>query len=463
MDVEQKSKLASREAVALNLARLVDVAVDDRVLVLGSLPPRGRDLELVVRPVEHRAVAEQLTEEGLARRGLEWARFFDSTAYAVELIPAERLSLSAGELAALFDEARTLNELGLGNVVRPAPHHVVLLQARRLVRDGSLHPKRRARLEEAVAEDPQAWTKAKTRAASWGLVRALGLLELAYGTEMTPRFRQRARALLELAASTKGAGEKLDLVRRPLLDKIPRRNRVVTISGLDGAGKSLQARALRDTLELLVVPAVVEWTPLGQNRTINVLRRAKKPLQPLRGDAASAGPETGFPFDDTAPADPAQRLRQRSGLVAHAWVLLVALANVAFHRRWTLRHPWSGRVVVYDRFVCDSAVQLEFWYGRNRRLGFEKWLLRALSPRPFRSFLLEVPPEVALIRKNEYALDELRRQHALYRTESKKGGVTVLDGEFPAAEISAQIARAVWTALRPHNAAARPSPGSESG
>jgi hypothetical protein len=39
MDVEQKSKLSSREEVALNLARLVDAAVDDRVLVLGSLPP----------------------------------------------------------------------------------------------------------------------------------------------------------------------------------------------------------------------------------------------------------------------------------------------------------------------------------------------------------------------------------------------------------------------------------------
>jgi len=71
---------------------------------------------------------------------------------------------------------------------------------------------------------------------------------------------------------------------------------------------------------------------------------------------------------------------------------------------------------------------------------------------------------VALIRKNEYALSDLRRQHALYRTESKKRGLTVLDGELPAAEISAQIARAVWAGLRPHNAPARsPSPGSESG
>ncbi len=430
--------------------RLVESAVEDRVLVLGSLPPRGRDLELIVRPVEQRAISERLTAEGFARRGLEWAWFFDSTAYAVELIPAERLSVPDGELAALFAEAKTLDfEADLRHLVRPAPHHLLLLQARRLVRDGRLHPKRHARISHALEEEPQAWAEAKARAGSWGLIRALGLLETVYRTGEPLRVRPRARALLELATFTAGTAQKVQLVRGPLLNKLPRRNRVVGISGLDGAGKSFQAQALRDTLELLVAPAVVEWTPIAQNRTVDVLRSVKRLLRPFDRRTEPLEIEPPLTYDDF-PAGPAQRLRERSALVTHAWALLVVFANVWFHRRPTFHYPSGGRVAIYDRFVCDSRVRLEFWYGRNRDVRFEKWLLGALSPKPFRSFFLDVPAEVALIRKGDFALSELRRQHALYQAEAKKLESTRIDGESPAARISAEIARMVWTSLPPN-------------
>jgi thymidylate kinase len=450
LDVEEK-KASNREAVALAVVRLVESAVEDRVLVLGSLPPGGRDLELIVRPVEQRAISELLTAEGFARRGLEWAWFFDSTAYAAELIPAERLSLPDGELAALFAEAKILDfEADLRHLVRPTPHHLLLLQARRLVRDGRLHPKRRARISHALDEEPQAWAEAKARAGSWGLIRALGLLEAVYRTGEPVRARPRARALLELATFTAGAARKVQLVRGPLLNKLPRKNRIVGISGLDGAGKSFQAQALRDTLELLVTPAVVEWTPLAQNRTVDVLRSVnRRLLRPFDRRTQPLVLEPPLTYDDF-PAGPAHRLRERSAWVTHAWALLVVFANVWFHRRPTLHYPWGGKIAIYDRFVSDSRVRLEFWYGRNRDLRFEKWLLGALSPKPLCSFFLDVPPEVALIRKGEFALSELRRQHAVYRAEAKKLGSTRIDGEAPAPRISAEIARMVWTSLPPH-------------
>src|SRR5207244_12000586 len=101
----------------------------------------------LVRPPELRAVAAHLTEEGLCRRGLEWARFFDCSAYAVELVPAERLCLPPAELSLLFDEARPIDgPPSVPHLLRPDPHHVLLLQARPLVRDGTLAPKRRPRI-----------------------------------------------------------------------------------------------------------------------------------------------------------------------------------------------------------------------------------------------------------------------------------------------------------------------------
>ena len=83
----------TRESTVSEIVELVAGSIRHRVLVVGSLPPGGRDLALIVRPCEERAVAESMTAAGLARRGLQWASFFDCSAYLVELIPARRRSL----------------------------------------------------------------------------------------------------------------------------------------------------------------------------------------------------------------------------------------------------------------------------------------------------------------------------------------------------------------------------------
>jgi thymidylate kinase len=438
----QRDTKPTRQEVVSNIVERIDAALEAPVLVLGSFPPAGRDLELLVRPPELRAVKAHLTAEGLCRRGFEWARFFDCSVYSVELVPAERLCLPPTELVSLFDEARLIvGPLSLTRLRRPAPHHVLLLQARRLVRDGALAPKRRPRIDRALAEDAEAWTLAAARAPQWGLRRALDLLHDVYEGDLSvPRVR-RWRAFGELLASAGGAHERAELFFRSVKVKLPRRNRIVTISGLDGAGKSFQAVALQETLERLVMPSVVEWMPLGHNPALHVLRLPKRLL---RADESMIHPAM---LDGSVPDSPARRWRERSALFAHAWATIVVLANVVAHRRATFHYPWRGRVVIHDRYTCDSASQLHFWYGERRPYRFQKWLLKALSPKPLCSFFLDVSPEVALIRKGEYTLVELRRQAQLYRNEYRRVGARRLDAELPPAELCAEIAAEVWTSI----------------
>ena len=92
---------------------------------------------------------------------------------------------------------------------------------------------------------------------------------------------------------------------------------MIAISGLDGAGKSFQARALQNTLELLVCPTVVEWTPLGQNRAIEIARSAKKLVRRFDHDTPTAEPVLPMSYADL-PANPAQRLRGRSALITRS-------------------------------------------------------------------------------------------------------------------------------------------------
>src|SRR5437588_705209 len=169
---------SAREPVVCEIVDLVAATVRDRVLVVGSLPPQGRDLALIVRPAA----------------------------------------------------------------------------------------------DSALTEDPDAWTNAEGRAKVWGLTRALRLLDSTHRTHAPAGLSGRLQALVELVASTRGTTERVELLRRSLRARMPRRSRVVALSGLDGAGKSFQAQALQNALELLVCPTIIEWTPLGQNRAVQLIR-----------------------------------------------------------------------------------------------------------------------------------------------------------------------------------------------
>jgi thymidylate kinase len=109
-------------------------------------------------------------------------------------------------------------------------------------------------------------------------------------------------------------------------------------------------------------------------------------------------------------------------------------------RRRRLLGGWLARdyVVVCDRYTLDSIVELRALAG-GRPLRLHRWLLRLLARRPTAAFLLEVAPETAWRRKGEQGLATLRAQHALYREEHARLGVTLVDAERPPEELASTI------------------------
>jgi thymidylate kinase len=104
---------------------------------------------------------------------------------------------------------------------------------------------------------------------------------------------------------------------------------------------------------------------------------------------------------------------------------------------------------VCDRYTLDSAVHLQHRYGAAGAFALQVGLIRMLSPRPRLAYLLDVAPEAALARKpDQFDIDELRTQAALYRAWHGRLGVRRLDGEAPPEEVCAQIARQVWEVVR---------------
>jgi thymidylate kinase len=442
----------------MSLAELIDAAVQDRVLAFSPLPPEGRDIDLLARPAEEKAVAELLVREGFIGEGWERVRFGACSAEVVDLVPTASLNLPADELERLYAEARPID--GLKRVRRPAPHHFLLLLAGFTAEgDGSLPEKRRIRIARALSEDLQAWDVAAARAPAWSGQAALAALRKAYedegGVSRGARARAKTERLVDLGWPAHRA--RLRAWRDVLGTKGPRA-RLISFSGLDGAGKTSQAEALRDALERLGFDAKVtwtrlEWTTLWENPWLGVLawpaRAAVGLVGRIRNERVSG--RQGTPEEAPAAITPAA-VRERSELLSQAWVMVVALAHASAQRRSTRRLLAPGRIVVCDRYTLDAAVQLRFRYGDRRRFRFQTWILHRLSPRPVLAYFIDVPPETAWSRKPEqYDLAALERQARLYREACESLGARSVDGERAREELCAELAEEAWRTLRSPN------------
>jgi thymidylate kinase len=419
------------------IAAVVDDAAGEPVLVVGSLPPDGRDLDLLVNAAGHARIGAALDAAGCLRRGRSYALLAAGSAEVVDVVAASSWGVSDDELTAAFAAAQPIE--GYRNLVRPSPAHVLLLTARRLGHSGRLDERRRDRVASALAEDPVAWDAARARAAAWHVGEALEALRTTYVTRVDPPQRVVARLVAE---RERGRG-RARLVRLRPRRRIGHRGAVVAISGLDGSGKSTQGQLLADTLGALGVDAVVEWRRLAQGSGLDAIAvPVKKLLRRARGKKPE---QTVAVHYSRTERDSASQLRQRSTLLTFAWSLVVTATHIRSQRAAVVPHLRAGRVVVCDRYTLDSVVTLRFRYGAGR---LQTALVRLLTPRAIRAYYLDITPEESLRRKDDgYAVSQLRTMHALYATAWAELGVTRLDGTRTAEDLATQIARDVWPTL----------------
>jgi thymidylate kinase len=411
-----------RNALAEQVTSMVRSSVGGPAVVLGSLPPAGRDLDLLVRRSEHDRLAQALPDRGLVRKDSTFAWFAACSAYAVELISAEEY-LGEDLLDDLFASATPLP--GLEPLAQPAPPHALLILARLVAEEDGMTAKRRARLERILTADPLAWGKAAEAAAGWGATDALARLQPergSAGAHPVPVGR--------LARAARGRTRaRLSGQRRPL----------VSFSGIDGSGKSSQARWLTDALTELGVDAELIWNDLLGNFALNLVGKPLKLLLRLAGRE----PEPLAQYEETPAGPPTDPGSGRRGAVRGVWSTFVTLSNALEQRVLAGRSRVRNEVVVFDRGPLDLAVRMEVLYRSDaERL---RRLVERAAPRPDLAFFLEIPPELSPGRKDDvWSLGQLREHAALYDRLAGRFGARRLDGQRPPEELAAEIAQEVW-------------------
>ncbi|GBD12865.1 Thymidylate kinase [bacterium HR24] len=201
---------------------------------------------------------------------------------------------------------------------------------------------------------------------------------------------------------------------------MPPRGLFVTLEGGEGAGKSVQARALARRLEEHRLPHLLTYEPGGTELGLR--------LRELLMDPAIELSPWGELF--LFAADRAQHVGE---------VIAPALAE--------------GKVVVCERFN-DSTIAYQ-GYGRGLPLEQVRQVCRAAAANvvPDLTFLLDVPPDVGLARKTGdddrfryQALDfhQRVRQGYLALAREEPARIVVVDATLPVAEVT----EALWERLQ---------------
>ena len=163
---------------------------------------------------------------------------------------------------------------------------------------------------------------------------------------------------------------------------------LITLSGIDGAGKSTLARELRRALEAGGRPVVLRHA--NHELGIYGILRSLRPRRPRR------------------PAAERVRYLVLWNRPLRAAVFLADLVVFASYR-WFIETV-RRRDLIMDRYFYDTLVDL----SGPRSWTLLRWLAR-LVPAPDLAILVDADPEVAFARKGEHSIDLLRRRAVAYR------------------------------------------------
>lgn len=194
---------------------------------------------------------------------------------------------------------------------------------------------------------------------------------------------------------------------------MPREPILVSFSGLDGAGKTTQIRALCETIDQLGLASVLitfwDDVVVGSHVREHFVHRV-------------LGSERGV----GAPGRPVLRRDKNISTIGltvmrHLLYLADSVSLRIMVYRASRRNP---AVIVVDRYIYDELVNLSLG---NRFSAVYARLLASVAPRPQLAFLLDTDPAQARARKPEYPLEFMyRSRRSYFRLVQLLGTITVI-------------------------------------
>ena len=241
-------------------------------------------------------------------------------------------------------------------------------------------------------------------------------------TRLTQKFYDTIATLL------RGAELKLKVHSQPSM--------LISISGVDGSGKTLQSKLLVKALQQCDIGTKYMWIRCGCTSFGQVFIRSGKALSHLL--RLDKGMKSLSQQNDRITLRH-QYLENR--FIRFFWTFIIFVELTLFYNLKVRIPLLFGKVVICDRYLLDALVEIGVSAkDKNSHDGFCGTLLRLLSPSPNISFLIDISPGVVLERKSEeFSERDLNKQRLLYQKLARRFDAIPVNGERPSAEVSEDI------------------------
>ena len=191
-----------------------------------------------------------------------------------------------------------------------------------------------------------------------------------------------------------------------------RKFRLLSFSGIDGAGKSTQIDAVLRHLQ--DHGRRVQLYTFWDDVVAFSQYREHASLRLFKGEKGVGSPER-----------PIAR-RDKNVSSWYVVVLRLFLYFLDCVRLWVVVHRCAGKnvdCVVFDRYIYDELANLPLQHWPVRL--YARSLLR-ITPKPDLAFLLDADPAAAFLRKPEYPLEFVRHNRQAYLTIANLTGMLIL-------------------------------------
>jgi thymidylate kinase len=181
---------------------------------------------------------------------------------------------------------------------------------------------------------------------------------------------------------------------------VGQRMKIVSFSGIDGAGKTTQIDALMSWLQAAGVR--VELLRFWDNIVVGSRLREGMSHKVFKGDKGIGSPDNPLNRRD-------KNVTSRPVTIARFFLYLLDALNVG--RKVSQLRKSGAEVVIFDRYIYDEMANLPF-HRRITRLFI--WGLLRLVPTPDVAYVLDADPVAARSRKPEYPLEFIHKNRQAY-------------------------------------------------
>jgi thymidylate kinase len=203
------------------------------------------------------------------------------------------------------------------------------------------------------------------------------------------------------------------------------RHLLICFIGIDGSGKTTQAKLLLKWLAAKGIKSIYVWSR-GEVRLI-------RSLLLFMGRKALGTSAKKIAADNQSYREYQSRKSRFMGnsVVRALWSAMTYVEHLIQINLDIRRNMQDGCVIVCDRYLWDSTVDLAVLNNKD-----PEWLTNGLNrfmwkcvPQPTITFFIDIPPEEAMKRKNDIpSYEYVRKRAVLYHYFAKSNSLTVING-----------------------------------